>query len=569
MKTWIALLLVCLGLTSSAQNITYRQLVPLSNYVDSVNASKLNKTNDTFWGSFFLGDERGSSFKLSTNSPYASGDQGWQISVNNGGIAPDDIVLGYSGSRSEIYIGSVELPLEVWSFATFKGQSVFDSFVAMQNGLSVNGGISDNLGDLYVTTLSASNNVRVIAGSGVTVNAAEVSPNIMGYTINAVGGSGASNAVSILTTNNVIVSSSTTGLGFANTPNIVVAGSSNNSTATISFDLSAAYRAGVTSLVTSATQELSYAVQPASANLTNWSALSTNVILIAASNRVVVLSGSNTVVTLNSTNGTNYYVVSSTAAGGLFAALSTNMVRGAGYTNPAFYLDTTASDYTFNGRPISAYANSMIMRSLGSGASVDQDQNLQWTFASSPSAQWTFNVLSNSFVLNNTTWNAFNNSSLPKTIIALRDNPSVSFGYRHNSITNFAPVFNSSNMSMSGFQITNVSAINYGVLSAIVPANLTVDFATNKQYLTVSSATTLTNFSGLGTGKGADVTLILLPTGANRAVTYPTLGGNSFGIRAFTNANSPMWTTLTQNIGYAISISAFGTNTFWAITEWK
>lgn len=96
-------------------------------------------------------------------------------------------------------------------------------------------------------------------------------------------------------------------------------------------------------------------LQPGSANLTNWSGLPTNAILAAASNRVVVLPGANTTVTLGSTNGTNFYAVSSSAGG------ESNYNVSASVTNPT----TFAID---NGRLGGTASN--LLRTLRSGANI-------------------------------------------------------------------------------------------------------------------------------------------------------------------------------------------------------
>lgn len=56
--------------------------------------------------------------------------------------------------------------------------------------------------------------------------------------------------------------------------------------------------------------------------LNNWSQISTGALANAGSNLVVVLAGTSTTVALTSTNGTNFYAVSSTASGG--GGISTN-----------------------------------------------------------------------------------------------------------------------------------------------------------------------------------------------------------------------------------------------------
>ncbi len=100
-------------------------------------------------------------------------------------------------------------------------------------------------------------------------------------------------------------------------------------------------------------------------------------------------------------------------------------------------------------------------------------------------------------------------------------------------------------------------------------SNLTVNVRTNKYYFTITNNITVTNFTGIADGVASDTTIIIEPQLIPRTITYPTLGATSFGITANTNANAPMWTTLTNGVKYALTVSSFGVQTFWSISAWK
>lgn len=122
--------------------------------------------------------------------------------------------------------------------------------------------------------------------------------------------------------------------------------------------------------------------------------------------------------------------------------------------------------------------------------------------------------------------------------------------------------------------VSNLNQMIWNVQFTPIPtnssqSNLTVNLRTNKYFVTLTNNLTLTNFTGLSSAVGYDVTMIVVPQLINRTVVYPTLGAAGYSVRSYTNSNSQMWTTLTNGSAYAISISGFGTNLFWAITEWK
>jgi len=102
-----------------------------------------------------------------------------------------------------------------------------------------------------------------------------------------------------------------------------------------------------------------------------------------------------------------------------------------------------------------------------------------------------------------------------------------------------------------------------------VNSNLTVNYNIGAVDLFITNSISLTNHTGLAANTSKTTVLFIQPQLVNRTVVYPTLGGPSFGQRWFTNANSPMWTTLTGGVTYVMSLTSRGTNVHASISEWK
>jgi hypothetical protein len=99
--------------------------------------------------------------------------------------------------------------------------------------------------------------------------------------------------------------------------------------------------------------------------------------------------------------------------------------------------------------------------------------------------------------------------------------------------------------------------------------NITLNFNQGAQVLYTTNNFSITNFAGLSSTSGEkNITLRVMAQGTI-TVVYPTLGAPSFGVYAWTNANAPMWTTLTNGKAYIISITAQDTNLFSTITLWQ
>ena len=145
----------------------------------------------------------------------------------------------------------------------------------------------------------------------------------------------------------------------------------------------------------------------------------------------------------------------------------------------------------------------------------------------------------------------------------------IGFEYGLNVAGTLSIITNATSLTLSNpatylltttFIPTNSSQSNYTIaFSPTVPA---VD-------LFITNNITLTNWTGLGDGTNINTVLYITPQLIPRGVAYPTLGGPGYSTRWFTNAASPLWTTLTNGITYALSLSSRGTNVHASITEWK
>lgn len=96
---------------------------------------------------------------------------------------------------------------------------------------------------------------------------------------------------------------------------------------------------------------------------------------------------------------------------------------------------------------------------------------------------------------------------------------------------------------------------------------LNVDAGIVNLYLTNNAS--FTNFSGLAVGKAVPLLVRIFPQSTTRAIVWPTLGAPGYGIRIYTNANAPMWTSFTNGNVYALALDIDGTNIWAALSEWK
>lgn len=120
--------------------------------------------------------------------------------------------------------------------------------------------------------------------------------------------------------------------------------------------------------------------------------------------------------------------------------------------------------------------------------------------------------------------------------------------------------------AMSNFVATNV--VLTAATNATANTNMIVNYDQNSVDIYATNNLSFTNQSGLTTNSTKSVMRFITPVLINRTVVWPTLGGSSFGYKWFTNANSQMWTTLTNGKTYALSLTARGTNVHASLTEW-
>ncbi len=128
-----------------------------------------------------------------------------------------------------------------------------------------------------------------------------------------------------------------------------------------------------------------------------------------------------------------------------------------------------------------------------------------------------------------------------------------------------------SNLVVSGVEfptsgvVSNINNHVFALQSALIPtnsslSNIVVNFRTNRVSMTLTNNATFTNYTGVDATTAADVSFMIFPQLINRGVNWPVSGASYDGTYFRTNANSPLWTTLTQGVAYVYSLSRYGTN---------
>ena len=104
-------------------------------------------------------------------------------------------------------------------------------------------------------------------------------------------------------------------------------------------------------------------------------------------------------------------------------------------------------------------------------------------------------------------------------------------------------------------------------------SNIVVDADAKELRIFATNSFTLTNFANLEAGYGTTVKYVTVSVlGCNATaptITWPTLGGNSYSVRIWTNANSPVFTTVTNATCNTYSIRCCGTNLDIACSVWQ
>lgn len=418
-------------------------------------------------------------YQATNNFPYKTNGTFW-ASHSWGGTG-----MKWSGFYHPLFASSLTLTdsnVVKWRYLG-SGGFYMTGPVQVDGNFQVLGSATDSAGTTYATTIDSSNDVQVAAGAGINIASAGAG-GVQTYTVTATFGSGATNAISSVTTNGALVGVGFTGLGVTNGADTIVSGYSNSGSAFIAWSLDPTVKV----------------------NLTNYA---TSIGTLATG---AVMQASSTLATAIGTLGTN-------------ATNNDNLVLA----------QAQAFSYTI-GDNATSYVNTAF--------SANSNLTLAVFLANS-------NASLNAFLANS-------NANLTK-----QDATAVL-----NNLTNSGLQFPSGNL------VSNVGNLSYKVQFQNIPtnsslSNIVVNVRTNKYWINCTNNPTITNLVGLNSVDGFDTTLIFVPQLINRGVGWPVfgIGTNGYGFKAITNV--PMWTTLTANVAYAVSISGFGTNTFWAITEWK
>ncbi len=146
-------------------------------------------------------------------------------------------------------------------------------------------------------------------------------------------------------------------------------------------------------------------------------------------------------------------------------------------------------------------------------------------------------------------------------LLVFANGPSLgTAGVATNANLNFVYVTNNNAFALTTQFVATNSTVN---------SNLTMNVNIGVQDLFLTNNVSLTNFSNLEAATSKTVTWHLYPTLVNRTIVWPTLGAPGHAVYWRTNANSPMWTTLTNGVMYVLSTEWRNTNCWASISEWK
>lgn len=123
-----------------------------------------------------------------------------------------------------------------------------------------------------------------------------------------------------------------------------------------------------------------------------------------------------------------------------------------------------------------------------------------------------------------------------------------------------------------GTVVSNVQAIyqqTYTNYPAITVSNFVFSFLTNNYELNAYTNLNFTNIVGHHRSSKSDLVVMIRPLNQNCTVVWPAAGVNHLSYNWRTNANSTLWTTLTNNKVYVATIAAVGTNFFPSISLWE
>ena len=123
------------------------------------------------------------------------------------------------------------------------------------------------------------------------------------------------------------------------------------------------------------------------------------------------------------------------------------------------------------------------------------------------------------------------------------------------------------NLSVSGNQ-SFVVATQLVATNSTANSNLVMNVDIGALTLYATNNISVTNFAGLAVGKGATITWWIYPQLVNRTLVLPTLNTPNLGVLIRTNANSPIYPTLTNGNMYALSLEWRNTNATISLSQW-
>ena len=126
--------------------------------------------------------------------------------------------------------------------------------------------------------------------------------------------------------------------------------------------------------------------------------------------------------------------------------------------------------------------------------------------------------------------------------------------------------------TVSGMAPTNAAQYNIGITNVSdANTNIVVDFNNATVSIFTSETFTLTNFAGLESGEGTVVKYLdmdVIPS-ATKSITFPSFGASSYNVRLWTNANSTVFTAITNGVRYTLTWKAKGTNLWLVGNAWQ
>lgn len=116
---------------------------------------------------------------------------------------------------------------------------------------------------------------------------------------------------------------------------------------------------------------------------------------------------------------------------------------------------------------------------------------------------------------------------------------------------------------------SNVIHTNLVILAATnstANTNMVMDFNQAVTSITLTNHASFTNIVNLAMGKSKSIVIFITASGGPYNLVWPTLGGSSFGVRIYTNRNSPIFPAVTNKL--SVSATSSDTNVHLSVLEW-